>query len=282
MSVTLDFKASVWLERVRAERPLVHNITNLVVTNIAANALLSVGASPVMAYAKQEVGDMAKMANGLALNMGTLDDAVVEAMLIAGRAANQAGVPIVFDPVGVGATPYRNEVAEAVVSQLDLAVLRGNAGEIGILLGAGGVVKGVDSGKASEGLGEAMLRYAKERGCVVIATGETDLVTDGKTLWSLHNGHPLLASITGSGCMATALLGAFVGVAGKHASVRKYAEAAMAALTCYNVAGELAAARAQGPGTFQAGLFDALYHLEGEYVNERAQIQAELVEGVWP
>ena len=262
-----------WLERVRENRPLVHNITNLVVTNIAANALLAIGASPVMAYAKQEVGDMAKMASGLSLNMGTLDDAVVESMLIAGRAANSVGVPVIFDPVGVGATRYRNEVAEDVVAQLKLSILRGNAGEIGILLGAGGWVKGVDSSGVADNLGATMVEFAHNHGCVVIATGETDYVTDGDTLWALRNGHPLLAAITGSGCMITAVLGAFAGVAGRHAVPRDYAHAAIAALTCYNVAGELAGGRAQGPGTFQADLFDALYHLDGAYVNECAQIE---------
>lgn len=265
-------QVSAWLTKVRQERPLVHNITNLVVTNIAANALLSIGASPVMAYAKQEVADMARIANGLSLNMGTLDEHVVEAMLIAGQAANQAGVPVVFDPVGVGATPYRNEVADLVTNQLDITVLRGNAGEIGVLLGAGGEVKGVDSASAADNLPEVMRRYAQENGCVVIATGETDYVTDGASIWQLTNGHELMSAITGSGCMATAILGAFVGAAGRHADLRTYAEACISALTCYNIAGEIAAQGAKGPGTFQAALFDALYHLDETVVNERAKI----------
>ncbi|MBA4492900.1 hydroxyethylthiazole kinase [Paenactinomyces guangxiensis] len=261
-----------WLEKVRRERPLVHNITNLVVTNIAANALLALGASPVMAYAKEEVADMAGIANGLSLNMGTLDEAVVEAMLIAGRAANEAGVPVVFDPVGVGATPYRNEVAKKITEELNISVLRGNAAEIGVLLGAGGEVKGVDAASATDSLGDFMKQYAKKKDCVVIATGKTDLVTDGDTIWQLHNGHELLTKITGSGCMATAILGAFAGIAGKEADVKSFAEASMAALTCYNVAGELAAEKSNGPGTFQAALFDALFKLEGERVNKRARV----------
>ena len=264
--------SAAWLDKVRAQRPLVHNITNLVVTNIAANALLAIGASPVMAYARQEVGDMARIAASLALNMGTLDEAVVEAMWIAGRAADEAGVPVVFDPVGVGATPYRNQVAEAILRDMKLAVLRGNAGEISVLLGAGGAVKGVDSAGAGSGLTQAMQRHARASGRVVIATGAIDYVADGERLWALKNGHPLLAAITGSGCMATAILGAFVGAAGRHASAATYAQACVAALTCYNVAGEIAAGQAHGPGTFQAALFDALYHLDGPAVNARARI----------
>lgn len=265
--------AAHWLEKVRTKRPLVHNITNVVVTNIAANALLALGASPVMAYARQEVADMAKIADGLALNMGTLDEAVVEAMLLAGQSANEAGVPVVFDPVGVGATPYRNEVAALITEKLKLSVLRGNAGEIGVLLGAGGAVKGVDAAEAAQDLPDVMRHYAQQKGCVVIATGQTDYVTDGETVWELHNGHELLAAITGSGCMATAILGGFTGAAGRAADKKSYAEACVAALTCYNIAGEIAAENAKGPGTFQAALFDALYHLDGDKIKAKARIE---------
>lgn len=270
MSASVD--AGAWLQAVRARRPLVHNITNLVVTNVAANALLAVGASPVMAHARQEVADMARMSAALTLNMGTLDGTVVEAMRIAGRAANQAGVPVVFDPVGVGATPYRSEIAAALADELEFAVLRGNGGEIGYMLGIGGEVKGVDSVAVSERLPQAMREYARGRGTVVVATGETDYVTDGSRIWVLSNGHPLLSAITGSGCMLTALIGAFAGAAGELGAGRM-AEAAVAALTCYNVAAELAAAEASGPGTFQAALFDALHRLDPEEVNRRANVR---------
>lgn len=270
-----SFSFAEWLDRVREQRPLVHNITNVVVTNVVANALLAVGASPVMAYAKEEVADMAKISGALALNMGTLDSFVVDAMLLAGRAANAAGVPVIFDPVGVGATPYRNEVAQEVSTKLDLAVLRGNAGEIGVFLGAGGEVKGVDAAGAADQLPQAMHRYAKEHHCVVIATGPADFIADGERLWELRNGHPLLAAITGSGCMLTGVLGAFLAAAGSRAGSKTYAEACVAGITCYNVAAEIAAARAQGPGTFQAALFDALFHLTGEQVEQRAQFSVK-------
>jgi hydroxyethylthiazole kinase len=268
-----EIQVSAWLNKVREQNPLVHNITNWVVTNIAANALLSLHASPVMAYAREEVADMARIASGLALNMGTLDASTVESMLLAGKAANEAGVPVVFDPVGVGATPYRNESAKRIASELKLTVLRGNAGEISVFLGAGGEVKGVDSAGSASNLPEVMRAYAVEHRCVVVATGETDYVTDGETIWELRNGHPLLAAITGSGCMATAILGAFVGVAGKQRDLKTYAKSCVAALTCYNIAGELAAEVAKGPGTFQAALFDALYNLTPEIVDSRANIQ---------
>ncbi len=271
VSYEIDFNS--WLEKVRSQRPLVHNITNLVVTNIAANALLSIGASPVMAYAKEEVADMAKIAGALSLNMGTLDDRVVESMLIAGKSANAAGVPVIFDPVGVGATPYRNQTADEVVTQLKLTILRGNGGEIGALLGAGGTVKGVDAGEISPNLKSAILDFAKTHHTVVVVTGQEDYITDGERILVLRNGHPLLAEITGSGCMLTALLGAFTAVVDRNAPLFAYADAAAACITCYNVAGEIAAENAKGPGTFQAALFDALYNLKSEEVAKRAKIE---------
>lgn len=262
-----------WLKQVQAKRPLVHNITNLVVTNAAANTLLAIGASPVMAYAHEEVADMARIAAALSLNMGTLDPNVVTAMRIAGSAANSAGVPIVFDPVGVGATPYRTETAKQLADELQLTVLRGNAGEIGLMVGAGGQVVGVDSSGAGDTLPQAMKEYASVHNTIVVATGEHDLVTDGTSVWKLSNGHPLLATITGSGCSLTALLGAFIGVVEKGSNLTAYAEAVIAGITCMNVAGEIAAKTAGGPGTFQAALFDALYGLTEADVHERARIE---------
>ncbi len=267
-----DFIISA-LQQVRMKRPLVHNITNLVVTNIVANALLAIGGSPVMAYAKEEVADVASASSALALNMGTLDDRIVYAMELAAKAANDSSVPIVFDPVGVGFTPYRNEVAQKIVNQFHISVLRGNAAEIGFLVGAGGTVKGVDSVATGNDLPERMRQYARVQNCVVIATGEIDYVTDGMHVWTLHNGDELLVAITGSGCMLTGLIGAFIGVLQQPATLEQVAYASIAAITCYNVAGEMAAKSAQGPGTLQQQLFDSLYHLTGEKVAALARIE---------
>ncbi|GMA65320.1 hydroxyethylthiazole kinase [Alicyclobacillus fastidiosus] len=266
-------KLGMWLDAVRRERPLVHNITNLVVTNIAANALLSVGASPVMAYAHEEVGEMASIAKALSLNMGTLTPDVVTAMRIAGRAAETKGVPIIFDPVGVGATAYRTQVATDLLRDVDVTVLRANAGEMSVLLGLAGEVKGVDALQADEALPTAMKHYALASSAVVIATGPVDLVTDGHTTWQLSNGHPLLAAITGSGCMLTALLGAFVGVVPEGSPLSTYAEACVAAITSYNVAAEQAAQKALGPGTFHMALFDCLYNLDSRAVDASAGVE---------
>ena len=261
-----------WLTRVRDQRPLVHNITNLVVTNVAANTLLALGASPVMAYAHEEVADMASIAKSLALNLGTLDPEIVVAMRLASTAANRTGVPIVLDPVGAGATPYRTRAAKEIIDGHQLAILRGNASEIGILTGAGGSVVGVDAGEASEHLIDAMRAFASAHRTVVVATGPRDLVTDGQTVWELANGHPLLAAITGSGCSLTAVIGAFVGTVDT-CDLHLYAEAAIAAVTCFNVAAERAATRADGPGSFQVALLDALYHITPDEIDKAAQVQ---------
>ncbi|SIS65771.1 hydroxyethylthiazole kinase [Alicyclobacillus vulcanalis] len=260
-----------WLTRVREQRPLVHNITNLVVMNVAANALLSLGASPVMAHAHEEVADMAAIAGALALNLGTLDPYVVTSMDLASEAANRRGVPVVLDPVGAGATPYRTGAALRLLETRNIQVLRGNQGEIGVITGAGGEVAGVDARGAGTDLAGRMVEFARQHHLVVAATGERDLVTDGETMYELQNGHPWEAAITGSGCSLTAVIAAFVAVSDQ--SRRGIAEATVAAITCFNVAAELAAEGASGPGSFQVKLLDALHTLTPSDVDARARIR---------
>lgn len=274
MMMAMD--AGRWLTDVRQHRPLVHNMTNWVVTNVVANALLALGASPVMAYAHEEVQDMARIAGALALNMGTLTPELITGMILAGRAAEEAHVPVIFDPVGVGATPYRVQAAEQMVTSVRLTVLKGNAGEIGGLTGAGGTVSGVDAVGVVQGLTDAMAQYARARQTVLVATGEQDFVTDGQDLWVLSNGHPLLARITGSGCMLTGVIGAFLAVADKESGAPAFAEACAAAITCFNVAAEKAARGADGPGTFAVRFFDELSALEPDHVNRVARVECSM------
>lgn len=269
----MKMELHAYVQAVRSRRPLVHNITNLVVNNAVANVLLAIGASPVMAYAHEEVSDMARIAQALAANMGTVTPQVVEAIRIAGMSANEANVPVVFDPVGVGATPYRNAVVKDLLDALHVTVLRGNAGEISTILGLEAKVKGVDSVSSSAELPIAMKAYARLRQTVVIATGRDDYVTDGDVIWKLSNGDPMLAAITGSGCMLTGIIGAFVGVIDPALGLSAYAEACVAAITMYNVAAEQAARQAQGPGTFQMRLFDALYHIDAQTVQQSARVE---------
>lgn len=259
------------LAQVRRERPLIHHLTNLVVMNVTANATLAAGAAPVMAHAAEEVAEMTRAARAVVLNIGTLDERWVDSMLRAGRAANDAGVPVILDPVGAGATELRTRTAERLLRELRVAVLRGNAGEVGVLSGVGGRVQGVDSAGAAAG-GAALARAAAQRlGVVAAVTGEVDHVSDGRRVAAVRNGHRLLTAVTGTGCMATAVVAAFVAV-GSDPLV-----AAASALGYYGYAAEVAAARAAGPGSFQAGLFDALYAVTPEEV--AAGVRIEWVEG---
>jgi hydroxyethylthiazole kinase len=253
---------------VRERRPLVHQITNYVVMNETANATLALGALPVMAHAPEEVEELASIAGALVLNIGTLSRHWVDAMLLAGKAANAANVPVVLDPVGVGATTLRTDTAKRILSEVDVAILRGNSAEIAALSGIDAEIRGVEAIGAEAG-NAAIARAAAERlGVVASVTGPVDHVADRARMLAVANGDPLLATITGSGCMSTALTGCF-------AAVRRESplEAAAFALATLGVAGEDAARAAKGPGTFHAGLYDALYGLTRETLDERARIE---------
>jgi len=255
------------LARVRAERPLVHNITNWVVTNVTANATLAIGASPVMAHAIEEVADMVRAAGALVLNIGTLTRDVVDAMLLAGRKANELSIPIVLDPVGAGATPMRTDSSLRILRELKVQMLRGNAAEIGVLAGVGGDIRGVDARSGASDPAGLASRTANMYSCTCAVTGKTDYVSDGTRLAEVDNGHPLLTVVTGTGCMATSIIGAFAAVTDDRFW------AATAGLVCFGVAAEDAADGATGPGSFQARLFDSLYGLTPERVRERARVR---------
>ena len=255
------------LRAVREQRPLVHQITNYVVMNETANATLALGALPVMAHAPQEVEEMVALAGALVLNIGTLSDEWIGAMLIAGQAAGERGVPVVLDPVGAGATGYRTDTAKRILDQVDVTVLRGNAGEVATLVGVEAEVRGVESMGAGEGAAELALRAAEMLGCIASVTGEVDHVSDGREVLAVANGHALLASVTGTGCMSSALTGCFL-AAGCGAPLAAAAEA----LAAFGVAGEDAARDAKGPGSFHVNLYDALAALDPETLDGRARI----------
>ena len=252
---------------VREKSPLVHNITNYVVMNNTANALLAIGASPVMAHALEEVKDMVAIASVLVINMGTPSEKWVEAMLLAGKAAHEKGIPVVFDPVGVGATPYRNKVAASIVSICKPSVIRGNASEIMALAKESATTKGVDSTASSNAALNAAKRLSRETGAIVVISGEEDFVTDGKDVYSVKNGSPLMPKVTGMGCTATAIIGAFAAVNPDLMAAATHAMAVM------GVAGELAARKADGPGTMQLHFLDTLYNLTAETLAELAKIE---------
>lgn len=260
------------LSQVRQEKPLVHNMTNVVVTNFTANGLLALGASPVMAYAKEEVADMAKIAGALVLNMGTLTSAEVEAMIIAGKAANEAGVPVIFDPVGAGATPFRTAKARELLNKVNISVIRGNAAEIANVVGESWAIKGVDAASEEGDILTLAKTAAKQLETTVVVTGVQDVVSNGDSAYIVTNGHSMLANVTGTGCLLTSVISAFVAVEKK-----RIVEAVIEALCAYEVAAELAADKAagEGPGSFQAAFLDALYHVEPEQVKQGARVEQQ-------
>ncbi len=257
----------VWtrLVAVREQAPLIHNITNFVVMNNTANALLAVGASPAMIHATDEVEDFVTVSQALVVNIGTLYSEQVAACKLAAARAKTVGVPWVLDPVGVGATPYRRAVAAALL-RLGPNVIRGNGSEILTLAQhtPSGTGRGVDSLDASDAALAAARWLASESHTVVAITGAVDYVTDGARVAEIHNGHPLMARVTGLGCSATAVIGAFLAV-----EPEAFA-ATVAALAVFGVAGEVAAGWAAGPGSLQVALLDALYTLD------EATLQAKL------
>jgi hydroxyethylthiazole kinase len=260
--------AGTTLRALREQKPLVHQITNYVVMNETANATLALGALPVMAHAGEEVEEMARLASSLVLNIGTLSSHWIEAMLLAGGAASAREIPVVLDPVGAGATQFRTATARRILDLVSVTVLRGNAGEIATLVGVDAEVRGVES--IASGMPPADLaREASRRlGVIASVTGPVDHVSDGARVLAVANGHELLSTVTGTGCMSSALTGCFL--AGKPAEPL---EAAAEALAAFGVAAEEAAAGAGGPGTFHARLYDALYALDPEALDDRTRIE---------
>ena len=246
------------LGRIHEQRPLVHHITNMVVMNDTANITLAIGASPVMAHALEEVEEMVKLAQALVLNIGTLTPEQIEAMMRAGKRANELGIPIVLDPVGAGATSLRTHSALRLLHELRISALRGNASEVGTLVGVAAETRGVDSVSLAEDREAVANRAARAFGCTVAITGAHDVVTDGQRLARIENGHPLLAAITGSGCMATTLVAAFLAIESDTWL------ATTAGLVAMGLAGEIAAPKAGGPGTFRSHLLDAVAGLNEE------------------
>jgi hydroxyethylthiazole kinase len=255
------------LRRLREAKPLVHQITNYVVMNETANATLALGALPVMAHAREEVEEMAALAGALVLNIGTLSPPWVEAMLLAGTSANAQGVPVVLDPVGAGATAYRTETAKRILDEVDVAVLRGNAGEVATLVGVEAEMRGVESIGAGADAADLAREAGRTLGLVASVTGPVDHVSDGERVVAVANGDPLLASVTGTGCISSALTGCFLAV-----NRERPLEAAAEALVALGVAGEDAARDAKGPGSFHVALYDALAALDPSTLDGRARV----------
>ena len=261
-------KAAAALEEMRRQRPLVHNITNFVVMTETANILLHIGASPVMAHAPEEVEELARAAGALVLNIGTLEKSWIDSMLLAGRAAAENGVPVVLDPVGAGATRLRTETSLRILQEVQPTVLRGNAAEVSILAGIEARVKGVEADGAIASPAEIARRAAQKFNTTAVVTGPQDAISDGSRVILVNNGHPMLGMLTGTGCMATALVGAFLAVE------KDAVAAALGALVSFGLAAERAALKASAPASFRVALFDEVYLIDPDALLSDARVEA--------
>lgn len=255
--------AYAYLYSVRQSSPLIHNMTNQVVANYVANGLLALGASPIMAYAEEEVASITRLCNATALNIGTILSEVFHAMLLAGKAANELSRPLILDPVGVGASDYRKLSIEKLLKTVDMTLIRGNAGEIATLCGINWQSRGVDSGAGDYDLSDLAKEAAQRFNCMVAISGETDWLSDGDRVVGVKNGQELMTRVTGMGCLLTAVSAAFLVVDNSLDSV-------VAAHSLYGIAGDHAYQKSSLPGTFQMHFIDQLYALnaaDNQYVN---------------
>lgn len=260
------------LSAVKEKSPLIHHITNYVTVNDCANIVLAIGGSPVMADDLEEAAEMVGFASALVLNIGTLNSRTIESMLIAGLRAKELGVPVILDPVGVGATKLRTNTAEKLIRELKPEVIRGNMSEIKVLAGLEVAIKGVDSLADEQDSSIIAKKLASELSCVIAITGKTDVVSDGRQVCLLNNGHRILADVTGTGCMTTSLVGTYCG------ATNDYFTAAVAGIISMGLAGEIAQAslhHGEGIGTFRVRLLDSIYNLTPETLAREGKISYE-------
>lgn len=266
------------LENVRKTCPLIHNITNYVTVNDCANMVLACGASPIMADDKDEVEDITAVCAGLNINIGTLNSRTVASMLLAGKRANQLGHPVVLDPVGAGASKLRTETAMRLVNEIRFSVIRGNISEIKTLAFGSGTTKGVDADVADSVTEETLedvvafaKTFAEKTGAVIAITGAIDIVADGKKAYCIRNGHPMMSSVTGTGCQLSAMTAAFVTANPLHPL-----EAAAAAVSAMGLAGEIAYGRLSeqdGNATYRNYIIDAIYNMTPEVLEKGANYE---------
>ena len=262
----IKLKVFPLLEKIRAESPVVHHLTNWVTIYDCAQVVKVLGGSPVMAHAREEVEEMAQIAAALVLNIGTLTVEMVEAMKLAAQSANAKGIPVILDACGAGATTLRDRKVFELLDEVRIALIKGNASEVARISGAAVRTKGVDATEVALDLEEVGQSLASKRHCTVVITGPEDLVVDGSRRLVVKNGHPLMSRVVGTGCMAASVIGTFAAVE------PDLTLAATAGLVCFNVAGELAAELSPGPGTFKVKLFDCLDSLDEQILAERRRV----------
>lgn len=262
-----DFSISELLHKVRTQKPVVHHLTNWVTIYDCANIVKVFGASPVMAHAKEESGDMAKISSALVLNIGTLTTDFVESMKIAARSANEKGIPVVLDVCGAGATKLRDDKCFELLNEVRIDIIKGNASEVARIAGENVQTKGVDSAEVEKNLIDVAKHLVSKRNCTVVITGKEDIIADKEKVIIVKNGHPMMANIVGTGCMAASVIGTFAAVE------KDLAIASASGLCCFEIASEIAVKSAKGPGTFKEALYDAVYNLDKETINKMQKVE---------
>jgi len=261
---TLQYDLAV----IREKRPLVHSITNYVVMNETANAVLCLGALPIMSHALEEVEEMVAISSALVLNIGTLTPDWIDAMELAGRKANEKRIPVILDPVGAGATRLRTQSSKRLLEAVRVSVVRGNAAEIASLTGVRSEVRGVESIGADATAEELATRFAQANDCVAAITGPVDVVSDGSRLGRISNGDPMLGRVVGTGCIANVIIASFAAVQPDPFT------AAVEGLCAFGIAGELAAeVSGDRPGTFHVELYNALGAVGASDIVARASVE---------
>ena len=254
------------LDRVRQQKPVVHHLTNWVTIYDCAQVVKTLGASPVMAHAREEAAEMVQIASALVLNIGTLTVDFIEAMKLAAQSANKKGIPVVLDVCGAGATALRDRKSLELLNEVRVDVIKGNVSEVARVSGESVKTRGVDATEVSGDLVLLAEKLAVQRKATVVITGKADITTDGRQTYLVKNGHPLMTRVVGTGCMATSVIGAFAAVEAD------LSLASACALACYGIAAELAADKASGPASFKEQLFDCLYNLDRQTVDRMQRI----------
>jgi hydroxyethylthiazole kinase len=255
------------LRKIRAEKPLIHHLTNWVTIYDCANIVKVLGASPVMAHAQEEVAEMAGIASSLVLNIGTLTLDFVQAMKVAAKSANAKGIPVLLDACGAGATRLRDQKCFELLEEVRIDILKGNASEIARLAGEDVMTRGVDAACVTSNKFKLVQRLAQQRNCTVVMTGEVDIIADKDRIYLVKNGHLMMSNIVGTGCMAASVIGAFAAVE------PDLSYAATAGLVCFEIAAELAAKESSGPGEFKEKIFDCLFNLDKRIINKKQKIE---------
>ena len=276
MKNEIVIKIEKLLEEVRNNKPLVHNITNYVTVNDCANILLALGASPIMADDIKEAADITKISSALVINIGTLNERTIQSMIASGKKANELNIPVVFDPVGAGASEFRNETTKRIIEEVKISVLRGNMSEIKFISGLESTTKGVDASERDmqngndEGV-QVAENLANKLKCTVAITGATDIISDGERVAILENGNKMLSNVTGTGCMTSALVGGFCGAGSD------YFIGAISGIMSMGIAGEIAFEKAGqiGTGSFHIAIIDAISNLNSKIIKNMAKIQVK-------